>query len=90
MMMLAGMGAGNQQAQTAGMSQISESAIRMGAEIDQSLKMLAQAIPQLAAWVEKTSMELKYQLGTALQAGAVPTDPAPQDNQRFPDGGGRV
>ena len=95
MMQLAGMqGAPQQQGaapgQTAGMSQISESAVRMGAEIDQALKMLAQAIPQLAPWVEQTVMELRYQIGTALQSGAVPTNPTPQDNEQFPDGSGRL
>lgn len=91
MMTLAGMG--GQQAgmdSTAGMSQISGTAVRMGAEIDQALKLLAQAIPQLAPWVEKTALELRYQIGTALNAGAVPTNPVPQDNERFPDGGGRL
>lgn len=89
MMMLAGM-QGNQVQQQGGMSQISESAVRMGAEIDQALKLLAQAIPNLAPWVEKTVLELRFQLGNALQSGAVPTNPAPSDNQSFPDGGGRL
>lgn len=91
MMQLAGMqGAPQGQPNTAGMSQISESAVRMGAEIDQALKLLAQAIPQLAPWVEKTVMELRFQIGTALQSGAVPTNPTPNDNEQFPDGGGRL
>jgi hypothetical protein len=91
MMSLAGMG-GQQGApnQSAGMSQISESAVRMGSEIDQALKLLAQAIPQLAPWVEKTTMELRYQIGTALQSGGVPTDPTPADSQSMPDGSGRL
>jgi hypothetical protein len=72
------------------MTQISESAVRMGAEIDQALKLLAQAIPQLSPWVEKTVLELRFQIGTALNAGAMPTDPAPADQERFPDGGGRL
>lgn len=92
MMQLAGMGPsqGMQPGQTSGMSQISESAVRMGSEIDQALKLLAQAIPSLAPWVEKTVFELRYQIGTALQSGGVPTSPEPQDNQQFPDGGGRL
>lgn len=91
-MQLAGMGAGAamQSQPTAGMSQISDSAVRMGAEIDQALKMLAQAIPTLAPWVEKTCLELRYQIGTSLQSGNVPTDPTSQDNARFPDGGARL
>lgn len=76
--------------QTAGMSQISTSAVRMGSEIDQALKLLAQALPQLAPWVEKTTMELQYQLGTALQSGNVPTSPTPQGNSQMPDGLGRL
>jgi hypothetical protein len=93
MMQLAGMGGGPQQqfgGQTAGMSQISESAVRMASEIDQALKMLAQAIPQLAPWVEKTVFELRFQVGTALQSGGVPTNPTPADNELMPDGGGRL
>lgn len=89
MMQLAGMGA-PAPTPTAGMSQISESAVRMGSEIDQALKLLAQAIPQLAPWVEKTVMELRFQLGTALQSGAVPTNPEPADNTMMPDGSGRL
>ena len=93
MMQLAGMAAGqtgDMMQQTAGMSQISETAVRMGAEIDQALKLLAQAIPQLAPWVEKTVMELRFQIGTALQAGNVPTSPVPADQESFPDGGSRL
>lgn len=92
LMQLAGMQTGQmgQEMQTAGMSQISETAVRMGAEIDQALKLLAQAIPQLAPWVEKTVMELRFQIGTALQAGNVPTSPVPADQESFPDGGGRL
>jgi hypothetical protein len=87
---MAGPGGGAQPGQTAGQSQISESAVRMGAEIDQALKLLAQAIPALAPWVEKTILELRFQIGSALQAGAQPTSPIPQDAQRFPDGGARL
>lgn len=92
MMTLAGMQSGQMMGgqQTPGMSQISATAVRMGAEIDQALKLLAQAIPQLSPWVEKTALELRYQIGTALNAGAVPTSPVPQDQANFPDGGGRL
>ncbi len=77
--------------QTAGMSQISDSAVRMGAEIDQALKLLAQAMPQLAPWVEQVCLQLRYQIGSALNSGGVPTNPTPEaDNTRFPDGGGRM
>lgn len=95
MMQLSGMGGpdpsmGGAQTPTAGMSQISESVVRMSAEIDQALKLLAQAIPQIAPWVEKTVLELRFQIGTALQSGAVPTSPTPTDNAQFPDGGARL
>jgi hypothetical protein len=92
MMSLAGMGGPNMGApgQTAGMSQISSSAVRMGSEIDQALKLLAQAIPSLAPWVEKTTYELRFQLGQALNSGAVPTDPSSQDSVGMPDGMGRL
>ena len=96
-MQLTGMGGGapggmmgQGQPMTSGMSQISETVVRMGAEIDQALKLLAQSMPTLAPWVEKTVLELRYQLGTALQSGAVPTSPVPADQERFPDGGGRI
>lgn len=90
---MAGMGQPGQGATSTmspGMSQISESVVRMGAEIDQALKLLAQSLPQLAPWVEKTTMELRYQIGTAINSSAVPTSPTPEDSQRFPDGGGRL
>ncbi len=91
MMQLAGMSptqAG--QPPTSGQSQISDSVVRMGAEIDQAIKLLAQALPQLAPWAEKVTGELRSQIGAALQGGAVPTSPVPEDNQRFPDGGARL
>lgn len=97
MMQLTGMGGGATPqgmappaAPSAGMSQISESAVRMAAEIDQALKLLAQSMPQLAPWVEQTCEQLRFQVGSALNSGAVPTSPTPSDNSRFPDGGGRM
>lgn len=93
LLQMAGMQTGQMmggQPQTAGMSQISETAVRMGAEIDQALKLLAQAIPQLAPWVEKTVMELRFQIGTAINSGAMPQSPVPEDAEKFPDGSGRM
>lgn len=91
MMMLAGMGGGNSQpAQSPGMSQISDTTVRMGSEIDQALKTLAQAMPQLAPWVEKTCFELRQQIGNALNSGGVPTSPEPAGNVAWPDGSGRM
>lgn len=92
MMMMAGQAAGQAGANpmTPGASQVSESAVRMSAEIDQALKLLAQAIPSLAPWVEQVTSDLRYQVGTALQSGQVPTNPANVDNSRMPDGSGRM
>ena len=95
LMSLTGMGAGAPSSgaapqMTSGMSQISETVVRMAAEIDQALKLLAQSMPTLAPWVEKVVMEMRYQVGTALQSGAMPTNPTPMDQERFPDGGGRI
>lgn len=83
--------AGPQPSTGAGENQIGGAAVRMGMEIDQALKLLAQAIPQLAPWVEKTVLELRQQIGNALNQGAVPTSPAPgQDNAQFPGGRGNL
>ena len=90
MMMLSGMQNSANPNQTAGMTQVSESAVRMGSEIDQALKLLAQAIPQLAPWVEKTVAELRYQIGMSLQSGNIPTDPTTMGKEEFPDGMGRL
>ena len=96
LMQLTGMGQqgpgmmGGTPGMTSGMSQISEAAVRMGAEIDQALKLLAQTIPTLAPWVEKTTLELRYQIGTAMNAGAIPTNPTPTENESFPTGEGRL
>ena len=78
--------------QTAGMSQIGTAAVRMAMEIDQALKVLAQQIPTLMPWVQKVTLELRSQLGQALNAGAAPTSPLPagRDAGAFPDGGGRL
>jgi hypothetical protein len=73
-----------------GANQIGGAAVRMALEIDQALKLLAQAVPTLGPWVEKTAQELRAQIGAALNAGAVPVSPQPQDNARFPGGGGNL
>ena len=81
-----------QPPQTPGGGQIGGAAVRMGMEIDQALKLLAQAIPSLGPWVEKTVLELRTQIGNALNSGGVPTGPAPggNDNQSFPGGRGNL
>jgi hypothetical protein len=58
----------------------------MATEIDQALKLLAQSVPTLAPWVEKTVMELRQQMGQALQNGGVSTNPSPAGTPRMPDG----
>lgn len=73
-----------------GANQIGGAAVRMALEIDQALKLLAQAVPSLGPWVEKTAQELRAQIGAALNAGAVPVNPQPQDNAKFPGGGGNL
>lgn len=92
---MAPQGAGPQQQQTGmspGMSQISSAAVRMAMEIDQALKVLAQQIPALLPWVERTTVELRTQLGQALNSGMAPTSAMSQgmDAQQFPDGGGQL
>lgn len=72
------------QGASPGGAQLGGAAVRMGLEIDQALKLLAQALPGIAPWVEKTVMELRQQMGTAMQAGA-PTNPTPSGAQ-MPDG----
>jgi hypothetical protein len=62
----------------------------MGMEIDQALKLLAQAVPVLAPWVMRVTTELRTQLGAALASGGVPTSPEPADNAAFPTGAGRL
>lgn len=70
-------------------TQVGGAAMRMGMEIDKALKLLAQAVPQLAPWVNKTTIELRQQLAQVLSAGIVPAL-APGDNSKMPDGGGNL
>lgn len=81
-----------QTGMTPGMSQISSAAVRMAMEIDQALKVLAQQIPALLPWVQRTTIDLRTQLGQALNAGAVPTSAqsSGMDASQFPDGGGQL
>jgi len=82
-------GLAGQPAVSPGGSQIGNAALRMGMEIDQALKLLAQTLPMLGPWVMETVQELHEQLGLALSAGPV-TSPEPMDNERFPTGGGNL
>lgn len=74
----------------AGVAQIGGAAVRMAMEIDQAIKLLAQAVPVLAPWAARVTTELRIQLGQALASGGVPTSPEPSDNSAFPDGSGRL
>lgn len=78
------------QSTTPGSSQIGGAAVRMGMEIDQALKLLAQAVPQLAPWVDKVTQDLRVQLGQALSAGSVPSSPSTADSKSMPMGGGNL
>jgi hypothetical protein len=66
--------------------QIGGAAVRMALEIDQALKTLAQSVPSLGPWVEKTVGELRQQIGNALNQGQVPTSAAPGGSKAMPDG----
>jgi hypothetical protein len=77
---------------TPGASQVGGSVIKLAMEIDQALKTLAQAVPQLAPFVESTLMQLRVQIGQALQSGAVSSNPSSpeQEQNSFPGGQGRL
>ena len=75
---------GGGAAATPGGAQVASGVVRMAMEIDQALKVLAQAAPQLGPWVMKTAMELRQQVGQALQ-GNLSSQAAPDAN--FPGGG---
>lgn len=77
---------------TPGTSQVGGSVVKLAMEIDQALKTLAQAVPMLAPFVEQTLMQLRVQIGQALQAGAVAGDPSmgSQEQTAFPGGNGRL
>lgn len=87
---LSGKGGPSGQPISPGANQIGGAAVRMALEIDQALKLLAQSVPSLGPWVEKTCQDLRSQIGAALNAGSVPVNPTPQDNARFPGGGGNL
>lgn len=74
----------------AGLGQTGNAAMRMAMEIDASIKLLAQLVPQLGPWAEQTTTQLRTQLGQALQAGNVPTSAEPRDNAGFPTGEGNL
>lgn len=74
------------QAPTPGASQTSSALVRLAMEIDQALKLLAQAAPQLAAWVDQTTQQLRSQVGVAISSG-IPGSAQPSGVGNFPGGG---
>jgi hypothetical protein len=74
---------------TPGAMQIGAGAMKMALEIDQALKLLAQAVPQMGPWVEQTVMTLRQQVGNAMQQG-IATSPVPSGAPMMPDGGNRL
>ena len=77
---------GQAQPNSPGASQTSGALVRLAMEIDQALKLLAQAAPQLAGWVDQTTQQLRSQIGVALQSG-VPSSAQPNGVGNFPGGG---
>jgi hypothetical protein len=72
------------------MSQTGNAAMRLGMEIDASMKLLAQMVPQLSPWAEMATSQLRSQLGQALTNGGLPTGAEPTENSQFPGGQGRL
>lgn len=72
---------------TPGASQVGGAAVRLGLEIDQALKTLAQVIPTAGPWVEKTVLELRQLIGQALNTGQTASSPEPPGSRSFPVGG---
>jgi hypothetical protein len=78
------------QPPTAGGNQLGGAAARLGMEIDQSLKLLSQALPALLPWVERITAELRTNIGMAIAQGANPNPAPAADNAAFPTGAGRL
>jgi hypothetical protein len=73
-----------------GGNQLGGAAARLGMEIDQSLKLLSQALPALLPWVERITAELRTNIGMAIAQGANPNPAPAADNAAFPTGAGRL
>ena len=73
-----------------GGNQLGGAAARLGMEIDQSLKLLAQALPMLLPWVDRVTAELRTNIGMAIAQGANPNPAPAADNAAFPTGAGRL
>lgn len=76
-------------AATPGATQTSGALVRLAMEIDQALKLLAQAAPQLAPWVDQTTQQLRSQVGIAISQGAS-TNAQPSGVGNFPGGGANL
>jgi len=74
---------------TPGASQTSGALVRLAMEIDQALKLLAQAAPQLSAWVDQTTQQLRSQVGVAISSG-IPSSATPNGTGNFPGGGSNL
>lgn len=79
----------NAMAATPGASQTSGALVRLAMEIDQALKLLAQAAPQLAPWVDQTTQQLRSQVGVAISQGGS-TNAQPNGVGNFPGGGSNL
>jgi hypothetical protein len=73
-----------------GQNQAGNAAMRLAMELDASMKLLAQMVPQLGPWAEMATSQLRDQLGQALMNGDVPTGAEPTENAMFPGGQGRL
>lgn len=80
---------GGPPSQGPGAAQTSGALVRLAMEIDQALKLLAQAAPQLAGWVDQTTQQLRQQVGVAISSGT-PTSATPAGQGNFPGGGTNI
>ena len=77
-----------QMGPSAGQGQTGAAATRIAMELDASMKVLAQMVPQLAPWAEQSTAQLREQLGALLNNGDLQTSPEPDENRSFPGGRG--
>ena len=77
-----------QMGPSAGQGQTGAAATRIAMELDNSMKVLAQMVPQLAPWAEQSAAQLREQLGNLLNSGDLETSPEPNENREFPGGRG--
>lgn len=75
------------EGQTAGAAQMGTGLTKLGLEVDQALKLLAQMAPVTQEWVLKTTQELQQQIGRALQSQLSAVG---GPDSAFPDGSSRL